>query len=91
VGLVQGPWEKSDKVSGKDGTIRKAWCLACAFSLQYPAVLMESPCNMPDCRHGVNLTKVPLPVELCEPRSFLQRLTDSWGYLELLHAAANAT
>eukprot|EP00775_Hariotina_reticulata_P001175 gene1175-1512_t len=41
-------------------------------------------------KHGVNLTKVPLPVELCEPRSFLQRLTDSWGYLDLLHAAAAA-
>jgi hypothetical protein len=42
-------------------------------------------------RHGVNLTKVPLPVELCEPRSFLQRLADSWSYLDLLHAAAAAT
>jgi hypothetical protein len=42
------------------------------------------------CRHGVNLTKVPLPVELCEARSFLQRLTDSWCYTDLLHAAAAA-
>jgi hypothetical protein len=41
-------------------------------------------------RHGVNLTKVPLPVELCEPRTFLERLTDSWAYLDLLHAAAAA-
>jgi hypothetical protein len=38
----------------------------------------------------VNLTKVPLPVELCEARSFLQRLTDSWCYTDLLHAAAAA-
>jgi hypothetical protein len=42
-------------------------------------------------RHGVNLTKVPLPVELCEARSFLERLTDSWAYMDLLHAAAAAT
>ncbi|KAF8057106.1 osbI [Scenedesmus sp. PABB004] len=39
-------------------------------------------------KHGVNLTKVPLPVELCEARSFLARLTDSWAYHHLLHAAA---
>ncbi|WIA13838.1 hypothetical protein OEZ85_007382 [Tetradesmus obliquus] len=42
-------------------------------------------------KHGVNLTKVPLPVELCEARSFLQRLTDSWCYTDLLHAAAAAS
>lgn len=48
-----------------------------------------SPAPLP-ARNGVNLTKVALPVELCEPRSFLSRLTDSWAYLDLLHAAADA-
>ena len=37
---------------------------------------------------GINLTKVSLPVEIFEPRSFLQRLSDSWIYLDLLIAAA---
>ena len=41
-------------------------------------------------RDGVNLTKVSLPVRVFEPRSFLERLTDSFAYLHLLEAAADA-
>ncbi|QDZ19762.1 oxysterol-binding protein [Chloropicon primus] len=40
---------------------------------------------------GVNLTKVSLPVELFESKSFLERVCDSWSYLDLLERAAEAT
>jgi hypothetical protein len=66
----------------------KSRCELCEQAIGPVAlVLCCAPCG---CRHGVNLTKVPLPVELCEARSFLQRLTDSWCYTDLLHAAAAA-
>ena len=34
---------------------------------------------------GVNLTKVSLPVELFESKSFLERVCDSWSYLDHYH------
>lgn len=40
---------------------------------------------------GVNLTKVSLPVELFESKSFLERVCDSWSYLDLLERAADST
>jgi len=40
---------------------------------------------------GVSLTHVSLPVELFEPRSFLQRLPESWRCLELLRRAARSS
>lgn len=39
---------------------------------------------------GINLTNISLPVQVFEPRSFLERITDSWAYLDLIEAAANA-
>ena len=39
-------------------------------------------------RDGVNLTNVSLPVKVFEPRSFLERITDSFACLHLLDAAA---
>ncbi|KAK9917018.1 hypothetical protein WJX75_000017 [Coccomyxa subellipsoidea] len=42
-------------------------------------------------REGVNLTKVSLPVKVFEPRSFLQRITDNWAYIDLLQKAVDAT
>ena len=39
---------------------------------------------------GVNLTKVSLPVELFESKSFLERVCDSWSYLDLLQRAADS-
>lgn len=39
---------------------------------------------------GVNLTKVSLPVELFESKSFLERVCDSWSYLDLLERAADS-
>ena len=42
-------------------------------------------------REGVNLTKVSLPVKVFEPRSFLQRITDNWAYIDLLQSAVDAT
>ncbi|EIE27493.1 hypothetical protein COCSUDRAFT_21423 [Coccomyxa subellipsoidea C-169] len=42
-------------------------------------------------REGVNLTKVSLPVKVFEPRSFLQRITDNWAYIDLLEKAVDAT
>ena len=41
-------------------------------------------------REGVNLTKITLPIRVFEPRSFLQRLADNWGYVHLLEQAADA-
>ena len=41
-------------------------------------------------REGINLTKISLPVKVFEPRSFLQRLTDNWAYIDLLEKAVNA-
>ncbi len=41
-------------------------------------------------RDGVNLTKVSLPVRVFEPRSFLERISDSFAYMHLLEAAAEA-
>lgn len=63
--------------------------LADTVMLPQPATSCPLPPSL-HTRNGVNLTKVVLPVELCEPRSFLSRLTDSWAYLDLLHAAAEA-
>lgn len=40
---------------------------------------------------GKEITRVSLPVTLCEPRSFLQKLTDYWTSHQLLRAAAAAT
>lgn len=40
---------------------------------------------------GINLTQISLPVAVFEPRSFLERITDNWAYLDLLDAAAEAT
>ena len=37
---------------------------------------------------GINLTKVSLPVEIFEDRSFLQRLPDSWAQFDLVLEAA---
>ncbi|KAL6750754.1 hypothetical protein V8C86DRAFT_2799239 [Haematococcus lacustris] len=42
-------------------------------------------------RDGINLTKISLPVCLFEARSFLERITSNWEYLDLLVAAAHAT
>eukprot|EP00197_Chlamydomonas_leiostraca_P011325 CAMPEP_0202866844 /NCGR_PEP_ID=MMETSP1391-20130828/8390_1 /ASSEMBLY_ACC=CAM_ASM_000867 /TAXON_ID=1034604 /ORGANISM="Chlamydomonas leiostraca, Strain SAG 11-49" /LENGTH=389 /DNA_ID=CAMNT_0049546831 /DNA_START=100 /DNA_END=1269 /DNA_ORIENTATION=+ len=42
-------------------------------------------------RDGINLTKISLPVCLFEPRSFLERLTQNFEYLDLLVNAANST
>jgi hypothetical protein len=42
-------------------------------------------------REGVNLTKISMPVQLFEKRSFLERLSSNWDYLDLLMAAANCT
>lgn len=42
-------------------------------------------------REGVNLTKVSLPVKVFEPRSFLQRITDNWAYIDLLEKAVDTT
>ena len=39
---------------------------------------------------GINLTKVSLPVELFESKSFLERVCDSWSYLDLLERAADS-
>ena len=39
---------------------------------------------------GANMTKMSLPVALFEPRSFLERLTDNWCYMDLLAAAADS-
>lgn len=41
-------------------------------------------------RDGINLTKISLPVCLFEPRSFLERMTTNWEYLDLLVNAANS-
>ena len=35
--------------------------------------------------------QISLPVQVFEPRSFLERITDNWGYLDLLEAAADCT
>ncbi|KAF5842676.1 hypothetical protein DUNSADRAFT_5752 [Dunaliella salina] len=40
-------------------------------------------------KEGINLTKISLPVCLFEPRSFLERVTANWDYLDLLNAAAD--
>ena len=40
---------------------------------------------------GVNLTKISLPVELFESKSFLERVCDSWGYLQLLLKGSECT
>ena len=40
-------------------------------------------------REGINLTKISLPVCLFEARSFLERITTNWDYLDLLMAASN--
>jgi hypothetical protein len=40
-------------------------------------------------KDGVNLTKISMPVQLFEKRSFLERLSANWDYLDLLMAAAN--
>lgn len=102
MGLVPWTWWQFDKVR----TIHQnhhpshVACWHCHAALVVPAAaavpLLPQPatsCPLPPSLHtrnGVNLTKVVLPVELCEPRSFLSRLTDSWAYLDLLHAAAEA-
>lgn len=39
-------------------------------------------------RDGVNMTKISLPVQLFEGKSFLERLSDSWVYRDLLKRAA---
>ena len=36
------------------------------------------------------MTSISLPVQVFEPRSFLERITDNWAYLDLLEAAADA-
>lgn len=41
-------------------------------------------------REGINLTKISLPVKVFEPRSFLQRVTDNWAYIDLLEKAVYA-
>ncbi|GBG86444.1 hypothetical protein CBR_g41440 [Chara braunii] len=40
---------------------------------------------------GSNLTQISLPVRLFEPRSFLERLTDNWSYIDYLSKAAVCT
>lgn len=42
-------------------------------------------------KEGINLTRISLPVCLFEPRSFLERLTHNFEYLDLLVNAANST
>lgn len=39
-------------------------------------------------RDGINLTKISLPVCLFEARSFLERMTTNWDYLDLLIKAS---
>lgn len=34
------------------------------------------------------MTRVSLPVKLFEPRSFLERISDNWAYIDLLLAAS---
>uniref|UniRef100_A0A7R9VFB2 Oxysterol-binding protein n=1 Tax=Chlamydomonas euryale TaxID=1486919 RepID=A0A7R9VFB2_9CHLO len=41
-------------------------------------------------QEGINLTKISLPVCLFEARSFLERITTNWDYLDFLVEAANA-
>ena len=42
-------------------------------------------------REGINLTKISLPVCLFEARSFLERITTNWDYIDLLVAASNCS
>ncbi|GAB4824194.1 hypothetical protein N2152v2_011240 [Parachlorella kessleri] len=42
-------------------------------------------------RDGLNLTKISMPVQLFEPRSWLERMCDNWSYLDLLECAADQT
>ena len=41
-------------------------------------------------KEGINLTKISLPVCLFEPRSFLERATSSWDFMDLLIRAAES-
>ncbi|XP_034237415.1 oxysterol-binding protein 1 isoform X2 [Thrips palmi] len=103
-GSSQNKKESSEVVTKKDSNKASSCKSSPSTAVGPPAVLRKRRTRVPDKPNyplnlwsimknciGKDLSKIPLPVNFCEPLSMLQRVTESFEYSDILDKAALCT